>query len=286
MKLSKRVMVLMATSLCVCGVAFLTWRTVNRLVSPAGPQVRDLAAAGRQHFAKFTVQPLRTLDDEGLMKLLSQGKTDASGKHSDAELRDLAAATAEFIRLRFLQDSPAVYREWRTQKGYKQRPAEILKAVGIAYNWAVWTNQRGKEPSYVDLTDLMDGSFEASLNGLDGKARPVNISTDAEAFAINFYREDRGHPAPMLKGIMGAELWLGNVAASPLPLWEPPHSRKALLSDPGWMRCADVGVILEGATGSRFPWVFTWIQDPVDHRWYLFWVTIQNYDGDLPMIVY
>jgi len=286
MKYPKRVVVSIVIGLVSCIIAFVVWRTSGKPTALAGERRQDLPVAAREHFAKFKVESLVTLDEESLSKLLTQGKTDSTGKHSESELQEVAKATAEFIHMRFLQDSPAAYREWRKRKGYAQRSEEIIKGSGVAVNWGFWTNRPGQEPSFVDLADLMDGSFAASLDALGGRARPVKIATDAEAFVIDFYREDRGHPTPKLEGTMGSDLWLGNISASPLSLWEPPHSRKTLLSKPGWLRGACVGVILEGATGDRLPWLFTWIQDPENQKWYLSWVNIQNYDGNLPMIVF
>lgn len=277
---SLRVPVAVLLAAAVCAVVLLR--------NPAGdgqrpPPADDPVRAGRERYATFAAADLEALDRGSFIAILRRAVIDPSDGYTAADLDQVLAGTAEFIHVRFLQDSPTVYQQWRERNGYVPRSPEIIQGSGVEHNWRIWTGRTEDRPSF---DELVEGSFSQSVNDAGGRARPTRIATDPQSLAVQFYREDRRSPPPLLKGGLGAELWHGRISASMMNLWEPPQSRRALLASPGSVRCARVGLIIEGQTGDRHPWLFTWLQDPTDKRWRLSWVNIQNYEGHLPMIVY
>lgn len=236
----------------------------------------QLMALGQREYAKITewvpvndrsrlAGALKTADVLGL-------------EHIDStKLSLLINAAAEFMYLRYGQDSPMAYADWLLGRGCRWSDLEpLLKVwtVDTAYPLMVG----GEFPTDESSEQLFHRYFTPTLDWEKGVNRPASIAAERRGTAIVIGVADMAHPvSPRVAGIMPSELWHGKTSGNMCQWLLPKKSFQDLIREFGAVTCAQVAVVTRFADGSIRPrmTMFTW--SPVEKQWTLQQVTDFNY---------
>ncbi len=189
---------------------------------------------------------------------------------ADGALDALRAEAADFIYFRFAQASPEAYRRWRDGGGARRRPVERLSAqaeAGAAYE-ALFGEP---VPRDVTFDAFLDRMWPTGLAIGDGANRPTAMAIEATglAAAIGTMATDDIRDRPRIDATLSNQWWRGINGGTMRGWWDPPLTFTELLRRDGRVVCAEVGVLLEFASGARRPLVLTYFWDPRARRWYL-----------------
>jgi hypothetical protein len=177
-------------------------------------------------------------------------------------------AAAEFIYYRYVNTSVEEYKRWRRSRGYSMIPWGILRDTFHAHN--VYEHLRGEPvPEGMGPETIFDRAWEAVLTFDGGAIRPVAIAAEAKGLTGVFGELTKADPytRKAFEGPMRWELWRGGVAGTSTNWWSMALSRQDLLNRYARISYADLGIVVEFASGMRVPIALTFYWDPSVSRW-------------------
>ena len=192
-----------------------------------------------------------------------------------------------FLYYRFVQDSPEVYAQWRRSSGHHLKSLdEMIHPWFIDQAYEAYFNE--PFPEDPDVEALFRKFWPIGLGWGEGVNRPVALADESKGLTIRFGTLAPGNPnRDMLDGQLGTDLWHGGIAATMRRWWRQPHDTQDLLDRFGRADYAEVGIIMGYADGSRRPLILTYLWDPIEHRWSLEHVNVNNFDSpDLSAMEY
>ena len=201
-----------------------------------------------------------------------------------AAREDLRGELREFLDAGVVRRDIEAYTAWRRSRGYTFRTMDDMDK-----SWWVrkdWERDLGEPcPDDLDTPTAFERHWSAWADRAPEGSVPVAIAQTPEGLecAVGFVTSLDGESRPQLLGALGQAGWTGAQGGTARTWWTHPRNASNLLVSHRRILCAEVGMILEYANGSRFPLATTWVHDPEEHGWRLEHVCVYNWDTDRPV---
>jgi hypothetical protein len=249
---------------------------------------RQTAEDGAMAFARVAMSPLTSFSDPAdlSVNLAQRMDTRSTGPPEDvanADTRSLHRAVADFLYYRFLQDSPARYREWREQHGYRARTIdEMIAREDLDYTYTLFTGR--KLPPDITPQQAFDKLWGPSLEYGSGFNRPVSVAVDRRGLTtVLGWWTSSNQERVSVEGELSRHLWRGGTAANMRSWWKPRLDAQELITRDTRVMFAEVGLLVEYADGTRRPMVMSYARDPQLSEWLLLHVTAYNFPSGSPL---
>lgn len=235
--------------------------------------MESLIAEGRSAYAKTRISPLASrvgLDAQ----LKSMEFVERGGLHADhAAIR---GAIADFIEHRFINPSLEDYKAWRRSQGFTLTPiADMEKVHHVALTHELIFGSA--LPPGLSGEQIFDRFWSQGLRSGNGWWQIRSIAVDARGLQAVIGALTKGvDTREMIQGEWSKWLWHGATASSMRNWWTPRHPTDNLLKQFGSVMYAEVGIVTEFGDGTRGPLIITLIYDPIDKRWRMEHVNVNN----------
>lgn len=274
--LDQRLLLLIAAVLVAGAVLFAWLRWDTR--ETAAQYVKRLADEAQVHFATFSFTPIAGIGDVAT-HLAAHAENGVGVELATVEQRSaLFDAVSEHLRLRFGQDDPARYLEWRRSLGAPLRPTGTLREELARYLAAATGQEFTPEMTGEEAFALSWTAFNQSRSG--GNV-PSALAEAPESTYVSFKTLSSRSMSPPLHSMDKAHmrLWNGGIAYS------SPHFTD---TDPPLRTRLEAGTMLGGFVssvvkyGDGVPRPTTWclFWDESHNRWVLYHIAINNAVGD------
>lgn len=243
-----------------------TWRAFAPAASRHGVEIdRSVRQVKRTLDRLGPATPIS--DTAAVEALVNQAPVEGSNRDSGASIEPVRALSVELVSMRFGQSSPLAYRAWRAAHGSVWTPLDYLSRVwGMREDY----EKRFGRPYPDNPQQLFDDYWATPCELGESANRIVGVLTQPGTSQIVRGTILAANPLdPPLAGVLGAEVWEGQISSTMCPHWQPPRGREELLREHGWADVALVGVISVASDGSRRPMVMCFLWDPSASRWFL-----------------
>lgn len=274
--LDQRVLLLIAAILVAGAVLFAWLRWDTR--ETAAQYVKRLADEAQVQFATFSFTPISEIRDVAA-HLASHAVNGVGIELATIEQRSaLLDAVSEHLRMRFGQDDPARYLEWRRSLGAPLRPTATLRDELARYLAAATGQEFTPEMTGEEAFTLSWTAFNQSRSG--GNI-PNALAEAPKSTFISFQTLSSRAMSPPVHSRDDAHirLWNGGIAySSPHFTDTDPPLRTRLEADP--TLGGFVTSVVKYGDGVPRPttWCFFW--DEGRRRWVLYHIAINNAVGD------
>jgi hypothetical protein len=249
---------------------------------------RQTAEDGARAFATISMSPLRSFSDPADLGVKLAERMDVRPIGTPEGITDSATlslhqAVADFLFHRFLQDSPARYREWREQHGYRAKSVEeMIARADLEYTYRLFTG--GDLPPDITHEQAFDRLWAPSLEYGSGFNRPVAVAADRRGLStVLGWWTSSNQERVSVEGELSRHLWRGGTAANMRNWWKPRFDAQELIKRDGRVLFAEVGLVVEYADGTRRPMVMNYARDPQHSEWVLLHVTAYNFPSGSPL---
>lgn len=265
-------------------LGWVAWRRTDPAPAEAVSREFDRNAAelfdrGQREYTTIAMRSMRELTDVAGARAALDSVVFLSEPAPPASKSALLDDVAAFLRLRFAAPSFDEYCAWRRASG-----KELISVGELVSTWCVddrCPDELGT-PYEVSASseELFRQFWDAAPKWKNGGAWPTKIAAEGKGFVIACgpFSSDAPTNRPSVGGEMPREVWIGNIGGTSQPWWQTPGGKNGRLPDRfRSTQCAEVGMVMEYADGSRRPMVLTFLWDPVLNVWTLQWINLYNY---------
>jgi hypothetical protein len=245
----------------------------------ASEKLYEAVREGQRAFRQMRFAPLASLDtSDAISELLKKSELIVDPGVSREQIQSLADEAGVFLRLRFIENDPNAYRDWRFSKGCKfsslenlERHHQIVKIYSQVFDRPapIPPTVEALFRDYWGKTQSMYGGTN-SLRGIADERRGL-------AMRIG-YSTDRDYPRLALNPELGNRIWHGPVSSSMRRWFDLPVPPEELVRRNGKVLCGEVGMISEWGDGTRRPMSLAFYYDPSGQQWILWLMNQDNYD--------
>lgn len=247
--------------------------------TPDSDKLRQVAVEeGRRAYA--TIDHITDVRSQAAVRhAMEAASFDDQAGLETAQVDALVEQVAEFLFMRFGQDSPAQYRAWRAARGDEWREWSYLRDI---WNVSKWYEAHVGEPIPDGAGSKMDEVFDRlwirRAEMYDGFNRLDSIAAEPKGLAVVIARATLGDPLPkMVHGEMNERLWYGEVEGTHCSWWQPRVTIASLLENRGEAIVATVGVVAQFGERWRRPLIMMYVWDPMSSAWVLETLNTTNY---------
>ncbi|HYE02560.1 MAG TPA: hypothetical protein VD963_04925 [Phycisphaerales bacterium] len=267
-----------------CGLALALWRAgifrdrsaEASEAAAAEAQAHEAVRHGQEAYRALRTVRIAELGSVERVRDTLEEATVGSGSRDPGALRAdrdaLLQHAAEFLHHRFGQGSVAVYRQWRTGRGYAfLSPGDPDFAdAAIPLHYKLFTGK--VYPGDERLDEVHDELWETSLTRRDNGWLVVELAAEPAGLTVVFGEIAAESPGtwPALKGHLDVKTWHGVHGGGHRSWWIPPGGAcHAQLARHRSLRVACVGAVVGFERGDRYPLRLMFFQTPGDGRWWL-----------------
>lgn len=207
-----------------------------------------------------------------------RGATQVAAPRIERDRVEVTSLAADFIFYRFGQPSLEEYKSWRRSLGYELAPSRrLIDVFRIPRDYEDLFDE--PYPGGDRFEEVFDRFVQlgATVNGDQGKI--VGCCADLDSMAVSFgYETSLGErELPWFTDGLGKYLWHGKSAGSWTNWWTPDEGEyQDVLQQQKALRLAEVGVIVQYASGKRLPLHISFYFYPPMGRWRLRGAGVSN----------
>lgn len=253
------------------------------------PFVKTLARAGQKTAAPLDAVEFNASDlaTEHILESLAVGIPDTiDDAQTRAQVLDGIRTTVAFFKARS-STSPDDYFEWAQAEGLHIVSTFPTKPPATSIKWEklyrFCSGDKTGSPITPELVFRANHQHQSTVH--DGALRPVGLVTDPLGVEIDIteftHFADTFDAFPIIKGDgLDMDFWLGGSSMGGIPLFEPERNLKQILDEYDSTLAMRIKLISVGATGIRIPMIMTLYHDPLNGRWRIQNILIQNVTWD------
>ncbi|MDX2016549.1 MAG: hypothetical protein SFY95_02780 [Planctomycetota bacterium] len=258
-------------------VAWRWWPNPQGAVAHVDPHKAELVSQAAAILKPMPAKPLAEMLEGDIFERWITEAADI--KPGDKATDDLLRETAEFLRMRFVNNDPAEYIAWRARKGYVWRPVKYMEQVWtVSQDVAMITGKPVAPGESLEslFSRLWPESHSGNLHNPNRGDFPKALVLDRRTVRV-----ERGSLAavpnrlPSIGGPDADVLWDGYNGGYLRRWWTWPKKPEDVVRDSGKVDWANVALVYEDRAGERGSLILLWFRDPSD-RWWLWEISHGN----------